>query len=360
MILKKYQLYIANSYLKNIFYISLIFLCLAFIINFFEELKYFENYNVGIKYPLALTLLNSPSILFELFPFIFLISVKFFYINLNEKNELEIFKNHGVNNSKIMLFISGISMLCGIFIILVFYTFSSNLKNHYLNLKNKFSSENEYLAVVNENGLWIKEQIGDLSNIIHASKFNKNDIENITITQRNIKSNNTSIITAKKADISRKEWSMKEVKIINSSNVEEKFKNYNYLSSFDGELISNLFSNLNSLNVYQLNLLLSNYSEIGYSTTDVKIHLNKIYSSPIVYILMTVLGLLIMLKFTILKTKFFTIIAGIFFSVLVYYINYFSSLFGTSETMPIYLSIWLPNIIFSLICLIGLININEN
>ena len=357
--LKKYQIYIARIFVKNLIFISLIFLCLSFIINFFEELKYFENYNVGIKYPLLLTLLNSPSILFELFPFVFLISVKFFYINLSDKNELEIFKNHGINNSKILFFLTGSSIICGIFVLLIFYTFSSNLKNHYLNLKNKFSSENEYLAVVNENGLWIKEEIGNLSNIIHAAKFNKNIIENVTITQRDIQTENTNIITAKRADISKKTWILESVQIVNSSNENNKFQIYKYSSSFDGELISNLFSNLNSLNIYQLNLLLSNYSKIGYSTTDVKIHLNKLYSLPIFYLLMTILGLLIMMKFKFLKTKFFTVITGISVSVLVYYINYFSSLFGTNETIPIFLSIWLPHIILSLVCTIGIININE-
>ena len=137
-------------------------------------------------------------------------------------------------------------------------------------------------------------------------------------------------------------------------------KTFNYISSFDGELISNLFSNLNSLNVYQLNLLLSNYSKIGYSTTDVKVHLNKIYSAPIFYLLMTILGLLIMMKFTFLKTKFFTIVTGIFVSVFVYYINYFSSLFGANETIPIVLSIWLPHLILSLTCVIGIMDINEH
>ena len=71
MILKRYQIYISTVFLKNLLNISLIFLCLAFIINFFEEIKYFENYNVGIHYPLILTLLNSPSILFELFHLFF-------------------------------------------------------------------------------------------------------------------------------------------------------------------------------------------------------------------------------------------------------------------------------------------------
>ena len=138
MILKKYQIYIASVFIKYILLISLIFLCLAFLLNFLEELKYFENYKVGIKYPILLTVLNSPSILFELFPFIFLISVKFFNIYLNDNNELEIFKNNGIYNSKILFFLSGCSLVCSIFILLIFYTFSSNLKNHYLNLKNNF------------------------------------------------------------------------------------------------------------------------------------------------------------------------------------------------------------------------------
>ena len=356
---KKYQIYISTIFVKYLLLISLIFLGLSFVLNFFEELKFFENYDVSIKYPILLTFLNSPSILFELFPFIFLISVKFFYIYLNERNEIEIFKNHGIDNLKVLSLLSFITLFCGAFILLIFYTFSSNLKNHYLNLKNKFSSENEYLAVVNENGLWIKEEIGGSSNIIHAKKFNKNNIEDVTITQSIAASDNVNIITAKNANISDKIWSLYNVKIVNKFSGSKKFENIDYASSFDGEIISNLFSNLNSLNIYQLNLLSSNYSKIGYSTTDVKVHLNKLYSLPIFYLLMTILGLLIMMNFTFIKTKFFTIIIGVSVSVFVYYINYFSSLFGSNETIPIALSIWLPHLILFLICILGGIRINE-
>ena len=239
---KKYQVYIAETFLKNLLIISLIFLGLTFILNFFEELKFFENYNVGIRYPILLTFLNAPSILFELFPFIFLIAVKFFYIHLSEKNELEIFRNHGIDNLKILSLLSLCALISGLLILLIFYTFSSNLKNHYLNLKNKFSSENEYLAVVNENGLWIKEEINGASNIIHAKKFSKNKIEDITITQFISATDNINIITAKKGDISSKNWLLNEVKIVDKLSSSNKYENINYLSSFDGEIISNLFS----------------------------------------------------------------------------------------------------------------------
>ena len=133
-----------------------------------------------------------------------------------------------------------------------------------------------------------------------------------------------------------------------------------YNSSFNGEIISNLFSNLNALNIYELHKLSSNYLNIGYSNTDIKIHLNKIYSMPLFYVLMTILGFIIINKLKNIKSKFFVIVFGIFVSVVVYYLNYFSSLLGTNGVLPIYLSVWVPLLILFLICNIGLLKINEN
>jgi len=78
MIIKKYQRYLITTYFNHFIIISILFLCLAFILNLFEELKFFEDHETTSYYPFLLALLNMPSILFELFPFIFLITTKFF------------------------------------------------------------------------------------------------------------------------------------------------------------------------------------------------------------------------------------------------------------------------------------------
>ena len=359
MIIKKYQKYLIKTYFYNFVIVSLVFLSLGFILNFFEELKFFNDYETTAFYPLLLALLNTPSVLFELFPFIFLITTKFFYIYLNDRNEIEILKNNGISYSKILTILSISSFIMGVIILLSYYTFSSNLKYHYYNLKNSFTEQNEYLAVVNESGLWIKEEIDETINIIHAKQFKENIIEKITITQTNSKFKMPNTIIAEKADISKKLWDLINVKIINYKGEKKNLSNLQYKSSFNGEIVANLFSNLNSLNIYQLNELAENYSKIGYSTTNVMIHLNKLYSMPIFFLLMTILGFLIMIKFKFIKTKFFTVVVGVFISVIVYYINYFSSIFGTNETLPIGLSIWLPHLILLLICSLSLVRINE-
>ena len=58
------------------------------------------------------------------------------------------------------------------------YSISSELKSKYLDIKSSFSNSNEYLAVVNDNGLWIKEEIDENLYIIHAEKFDNDKLVN--------------------------------------------------------------------------------------------------------------------------------------------------------------------------------------
>ena len=90
MKLKKYQNYINLLFLSKFLKVSFIFFCTVVIVNFFEEIRFSEKYNTEIYYTIYLSLLNAPSLMFELFPFIFLICVKFFYIDLIDKDEMPI------------------------------------------------------------------------------------------------------------------------------------------------------------------------------------------------------------------------------------------------------------------------------
>ena len=84
MKLKIYKTYILKSYLYYFLVVTLIFTLLSFFLNILEEIVFFEKYEVGIYYPVLLTFLNTPSSLFEIFPFIFLIVSQLFFIKFKE------------------------------------------------------------------------------------------------------------------------------------------------------------------------------------------------------------------------------------------------------------------------------------
>ena len=100
-------------------------------------------------------------------------------------------------NIKIVSFIGLVSFVLGIFIVLIFYNFSSKLKFIYLDLKNSYSLDDKYLAVINQNGLWIKDVIDNETYIVNATKIEGETIKNVTISIYNKDFDILKIISSK-------------------------------------------------------------------------------------------------------------------------------------------------------------------
>ena len=113
------------------------------------------------------------------------------------------------------------------------------------------------------------------------------------------------------------------------------------------------------MSLFKLRELKKDYQKLGYSTVGIRVYENKIFSLPIYLSIMTLLSAIIMFNSKFKKSKIFNIILGIFLSVVIYYVNYFSGLLGETGKIPIILSVWLPLIILVLISLIGLVRLNE-
>ena len=359
MILKTYQKYILSSFLSVFFKISLIFFCLAFILNIFEEINFFKDLEVGFFLPLFLTLLNTPSVLYYIFPFILLISTQFFFIRLFEKDELNILKKTGLSNFNILKIIVSATLILGILIIVLFYNFSAKIKFLYLDLKNQFSLDNKYLAVINDNGLWIKDEINGNVLIVNADKIDGTFIVNVNITQLSSDFKLIQNIYSEKINIKNNTWFVKEAKLTKNNFNTIDVKNMFIDTNFNIEKINSIFSNLASLTIFELINLKDDYILLGYSTLELDVHLQKIYAYPIYLMIMTLLSGIIMINIKHNKPKVFNLILGIFLSVIIYYTNYFFNILGQNEKLPLFLSIWIPLIILTIICAIGLVRINE-
>ena len=79
---KTYEKYIVKNFINKILTVSLVFFSLIIILSILEEISFFKNINVNFLTPYFLVLLSAPITLFEIFPFIFLISTQFFFIRL--------------------------------------------------------------------------------------------------------------------------------------------------------------------------------------------------------------------------------------------------------------------------------------
>lgn len=109
--MKVYLKFFSIIFFRSLFYVFLIMGSLVFLLNLLNELEFFKEKDVGNGYPLFLSLMNSPSQIFEMFPFILLITTQLFFIKLFDNKEIDIFKYSGLKNSKILIILSFLSFL---------------------------------------------------------------------------------------------------------------------------------------------------------------------------------------------------------------------------------------------------------
>jgi lipopolysaccharide export system permease protein len=359
MIIKTLQFYLISLFLKRILLSSLIFLLLIFILSVFEEISFFKKVDINFLIPYLVAILNAPASLFEIFPFIFLISTQFFFIYIIRKGELDFLKINGISNLKIIKTLFLTSFMLGLFIITIYYTLSSKLKFIYLDLKNTHSNDNKYLAVVTQNGLWIKDEIDDHIYIINAQQIEKKFLKEVSIFQYSNDFNLIQVFISSKVDISKMEWRIYSPTIsIDNKNTTLK-ENINILTHFDLKKINSLFRNLSSLNLMELINQKNDYKSLGYTTKEIESHINRLISFPFFLSIMTALSSIIMLNIKRNRKNIYYLILGIMLSVLIYYLYYLFNLLGENDKIPLLLSTWFPLIILSIFVLIGLVKIND-
>ncbi len=359
MIFKTYQIYLSKVFTITLLKTFIVFLSLAFILNIFEEINFFKDLQVSITLPIFLTFLNIPSVIFDIFPFIFLITAQFAFIKLMDQNEIIVLKNFGLDNLQIIKILSILSFTIGLTIITIYYNFSSSLKYSYLNLKNSYAKDNKYLAVITENGIWIKDQVEEKINIINAGRFNNKILYEVDILQFDKDFNFEANIITEEIFINNKTWLIKDAYISNFKGQSNNVKNYEIKTNLNYNDVNSLFSNLSSLNIFELNNLKKKYDDINYSSTEVNSAIQKLISFPFYLTVMTILAATIMIKIKHNKSKVFHLIFGILISVIIYYLSFFFEELGKNEQIPIGISIWVPLIIIMLISAISLMRINE-
>ena len=356
---KTYQKYIIKNFISKFILITFIFFSLTIILGSLEEISFTKDLDINFAVPYFLTLLNAPITLFEIFPFIFLLTTQFLFYDLFKKDELSLLKTNGLNNLAVIKLIFLIAIIIGLFNIIIFYNIASNLKFHYSNIKNTLSSDNKYLAMVTKSGLWIKDEVGEKKLIIKSSLIKDNFISGTIINEFDKDFNLVRVVQSEKIDITNNKWIIYDATITKDNFTYVIKKPMVITTNFNYEKINNIFSNVSTLNIFELFDLKKDYEKLGYSSDEIFIHLLKLSTTPLIYGILSILSAIIMFGMTKKGSIIVHITIGFLISVMIYYLMFFFASMGINGKIPVLLSVLFPILIMTIISTIGLININE-
>jgi len=204
--IKTLDKYFISLFFKKLLMLTIIFFALSFILTIFEEITFLTNSASAFYLPFMLAIFNAPTTLLEIFPFMILIAAQLFYIDLIKKKENELIKINNLNNYYLIKLLALCSFLFGIIIITLYYPISSKLKFIYSDIKNVYSEDGKYLKHLNDNGIWIKDEIENEIYIINGASKKDPFLENVFISKFNKNFNLIENIFAEKIDISTDEW----------------------------------------------------------------------------------------------------------------------------------------------------------
>jgi len=353
--------YLGKEFTKVVFNTLLIFFCIGFIMNLLEEYNFFKDIDVSLYLPILLSAIIVPSLLYNMFPFIILLSGIWFFLKIRKSDEVTAMKVSGMSNFSIMLIPSLVSVLIGIFFITSLNPITSALVKKYEIIKGSYERDQDYLAAITKNGIWIKEKNLNRNNIIRSSNLENDRLMNVTIYQFDQDNNFIKRIEAESANIKTSKWSLKKVKIIDADGniLSESTKSISYNSIYDIDKIKSLYSNLETISFWNIKNEIKLLEERGYSTKQMQTKLQRSFAFPFFLLAMVILSGVFTLGMKFKENSFAYAFIAIITCVLVYFFNDFSAALGRTEKLSVEVAVWMPILIIFIFSAVGLIYANE-
>ena len=353
--------YLVNQFLQSFFNIILIFIALGLIMNLFEEINFFREFNVNISIPIGLSLMVIPSMLVSILPFIIFLSSMLVFLKLKNNRDLISIKILGYSNVKFLFIFSSTAFLLGVLTLSAINPLTSAMVKSYVDIRGKYDVYKNHLASITSNGIWIKERIGNSTHIIQADALNIDRLTNVSIYKFDEDNILFERINAKTADISDSKWIAKSVVKykFGDENIRENFETLVINSNYDKAKLNSIYSNLDTISFYKL---IRNTDELigkGYNPSLLKEKKHFYLSLPFFLVLMVCLAGIFTLNDNDKKQNTYYILLSIITCVIVFYLKNFSTALGATERIPLLISVWSPVIILSVFCSVGVLQIYD-
>ena len=353
--------YLSKEFIKIVINTTIIFFCLGFIMNLFEEINFFKEADVNINTPMILSLLFTPSLLQNFFPFVILLSGIWFFLKIKKSDELTAINISGMSNLSIIIIPGIASIILGIFFMTSINPITSALVKKYEIIKGSYEKDQEYLAAITENGIWIKEKNLQKNNIIRSLQLKNENLLEVTIYEFDKENNFVRRIEADSANISSLKWSLKNARIINADGLllSKNTENTSYISMYDIKKIKSLYSNLDTVSFWNLENEIKLLEQRGYSTKEMEAKLHRSFSFPFFLLSMLLLSSFFTLGTRFSENNWTYVFITIISSVLIFFFNDFSAVLGKTEKLPIEVSVWMPIAIIFIFSSVGIIHANQ-
>lgn len=349
----KINRYFSKVFLTWILIVNLIFLFVISLAEFAEySRRIIQVSNISFTQIANLIILKLPKHTKIILPFVIFIAAIITFARLNRTGEITIVRNLGIALRQIIAGFSTVIITTFIILLLIIDPISSILTQKQNELENRLLSASNVTAIsVFDNGIWLRENMGQRQSIINLQTINlkHKNFNNVTFQNFSDTEGLKERLVAKKAFIENDEWILKDVTILNLGKDVKFIETYRlktYLT-FQKILDSNLPPDF--ISFWQLPDYIYLLKKSGLSTTRYSLYWHKMWGVLGILFAMVYLAGAFSLRPVRRGGTTLLIIFAVFSGLIFYFMNNLVLALSLAEKMPIMIAVWCPTIIILLL-----------
>ncbi|MBN2740653.1 MAG: LPS export ABC transporter permease LptG [Rhodobacteraceae bacterium] len=353
-------LYLAKRFLRAFFVVGASFWGILFLIDIVEEVRRFSDASLGLGQLSLLSLLNTPTTLYNILPLIVMLSAVALFIGLARSSELVVIRASGRSALRMLAAPVAVALLIGVAALFIGNPLASGTANRYETLAEHYQARGGETVSIGREGVWMRQSAGLSSDgkalaqaVIRATHANADatTLFNVTFLIFDPKRGPIRRIDAAKAQLEPGQWLLSNAKdwpLGSSTNPERDAKSTASLtlpSDLTVERIRDSFGKPSAVPIWQLPGFIAALEEAGFSARRHQVWFQMELALPLLLAGMV----LIAASFTMDHIRFGSTGAKVLMALAaglgLFFLRNIAQVLGDNGQIPVILAAWAPPVI---------------
>lgn len=344
------HLYFARRFLGVFLATFLLFAVMLGLIDMLEQIRAFDQANVGMREILGLTLLNVPQALYRILPLMTILASVILFLNLSRSSELVIARAAGRSALRTLGAPVTVAFLLGVLAVAGMNPIVAATSKQYELLSSRYKQGSTSVLSLSKDALWLRQgtEAGQMVIRAEAANLDGTELSGVSFLSMAPDGRPTQRIEADRAILASGHWQLVNAKIwdlAGSENPElraERVAELDVPSDLTIERIRDSFGTPSSVSIWDLPEFISQLEDAGFSARSHRTWLQMELALPLLMAAMVMVGAgFTMRHIRFGKTGVMVLMAlGLGFAV--FFLRNFAQVLGDRGQIPAELAAWAP------------------
>lgn len=343
--------YILGRFLSRVISITVMTFSLVALLTVIENLRRTAKAGEGFAFAAKLTLLQTPSIMSQVFPLVLMLAALWTFLGFSRTSELVVLRAAGVSAMRFLMYPVLGAMALGIFAILVFNPIVATTSEMASNMRDSLSRGGSNVLSLSENSLWLRQGTDDGQTVIQARRVSANGtvLFGVRLHQFDLENRLITRIEASSASLRNASWVLRGVRRWNvnpegttSLGEAEQIVQLSIPTNLDSSQILDSFAAPETVSFWKLSSFIKELEQAGFSARRHRLFFHTELARPALFAAMVLIGAGFSLRHVRFGRAGVMVMLAVLSGFMLYFFKDLSESLGNTGAIPLLLAAWSP------------------